>query len=71
VQKIGRYEVVDEIGQGAMATVYEAFDPSINRRLAVKVLRADRCTDDECRYRFLREARAAASTSSTPPTPTG
>jgi len=62
-KKIGRYEVVDEIGQGAMATVYEAFDPSINRRLAVKVLRSDRCTDDEYRYRFLREARAAGNLS--------
>jgi len=62
-KKIGRYEVVDELGQGAMATVYEAFDPSINRRLAVKVLRPDRCTDDEYRYRFLREARAAGNLS--------
>lgn len=62
-KKIGRYELVKEIGQGAMATVYEAFDPSINRHLAVKVLRADRCTDDEYRYRFLREARAAGNLS--------
>ena len=54
----GRYEVVDEIGQGSMGVVYRAYDPQINRHIALKLLRQDRVTSEELVQRFLKEARA-------------
>lgn len=60
-QSIDRYRIEEEIGKGAMANVYRAFDPSINRALAIKVLRADRCINDNHRTRFLRESRTAGN----------
>jgi serine/threonine-protein kinase len=59
MEKIGRFKVVEEIGRGAMAVVYKAFDPNINRPLAIKVLLEERCGDKEYRSRFLDEAKAA------------
>ncbi|MDH5691786.1 MAG: protein kinase [Gammaproteobacteria bacterium] len=58
MQQIGRYQILDTLGQGAMATVYRAYDPKIDRTLAIKVLRPERCIDEEYRTRFLREAKA-------------
>lgn len=55
---IDRYEIVDEIGQGAMATVYKAFDPRIKRELAIKILKPDHSVNMEYRRRFLRETKA-------------
>lgn len=58
-QHIGRYRIEAALGAGAMAEVYLAFDPSIERKLAIKVLNpALRDTPDVAR-RFLAEARAA------------
>jgi serine/threonine protein kinase len=54
----GRYQVVDEIGQGSMGVVYRAFDPQINRHIALKLLRSDRVTSEELVQRFLKEAQA-------------
>jgi serine/threonine protein kinase len=56
--KDGRYQIVDEIGRGSMGVVYRAFDPQINRQIALKVLREDRVTNEELVQRFLREAQA-------------
>jgi serine/threonine protein kinase len=56
--KYGRYEVVDEIGQGSMGVVYRAHDPQINRQIALKLLRQDRVTNEELVQRFLKEAQA-------------
>jgi tRNA A-37 threonylcarbamoyl transferase component Bud32 len=58
-RQIGRYRVVDKIGEGGMASVYKAFDPSIERPLVIKFLHPQLCVDEEYRERFLREARAA------------
>ncbi|MFN3545306.1 MAG: protein kinase domain-containing protein [Thiobacillus sp.] len=59
--KIGRYEILDEIGQGAMGTVYRARDPLIERTVAIKTVAIDQLrregTDAEAR--FLREAQSA------------
>ena len=40
-QTIGRYQVLDSIGYGAMGAVYKAFDPLIKRTLAIKTIRLD------------------------------
>lgn len=60
---VGRYQVQEKIGEGAMADVYRAYDPSIRRPLAIKVLKAEYCQDQEYASRFLREAKAAGALS--------
>lgn len=59
MERIGRYQVERELGRGSMSIVYKAFDPRIDRYLAVKVLREQFARDVTSRQRFLREARAA------------
>lgn len=64
VQKIGRYEVIDELGRGAMGSVFRANDPAVGRVVAVKtILPAVLASEDgkEFRDRFQREARAAGA----------
>jgi len=56
---IGKYEVLRLLGSGGMGTVYEARDPVLERRVAVKVLAADLARQADLRERFLREAQAA------------
>jgi serine/threonine protein kinase len=60
-EKFGRYEIVREIGHGAMGVVYEALDPTIGRKIALKTIRFDGIgtTADEAARRFKNEARAA------------
>ncbi len=60
---VGRYQIQARIGQGAMANVYRAYDPSIDRVLAIKVLKREFCADADCANRFLREAKAAGALS--------
>jgi serine/threonine-protein kinase len=59
-ERIGRYQVVERIGRGAMGLVYRARDESMNREVALKVLTADIEDDPDIRARFHREAEAAA-----------
>jgi serine/threonine-protein kinase len=54
----GRYQIVSELGKGAMGMVYQAHDPQIDRMIALKVLRQDRVVDHEFVRRFVAEARA-------------
>ena len=59
---LGRYEIIKELGQGAMGTVYLGLDPKINREVAIKTLsytNVDEGKLDEIKERFLREAEAA------------
>ena len=63
VRQVGRYRIESRLGRGGMATVYRAHDPSIGRDVAIKFLHASLCEDDDCRMRFLREARAAGGLS--------
>jgi tRNA A-37 threonylcarbamoyl transferase component Bud32 len=58
-KEVGRYRILAKLGEGAMATVYRAHDPGIDRELVLKFLRTDLCAVAEYRARFLREARAA------------
>lgn len=59
--KIGRYEVLDEIGHGAMGTVYRARDPLIERTVAIKTVQIAQLQQEgaDTESRFLREAQSA------------
>jgi serine/threonine protein kinase len=63
VAKAGRYEIVGEVGRGAMGVVYKALDPVIGRTVAVKTIRLSEAgtglTRPELLSRFQTEARAA------------
>ena len=56
-----RYEIIENIGNGGMATVYKAKDRTLNRFVAVKILRDEFTTDEEFIKRFNSEAQAVAS----------
>jgi serine/threonine-protein kinase len=61
---IGRYEIVDELGQGAMGSVFRAHDPSMDRMVALKTILLGALLGahgEEFRKRFYREARAAGA----------
>ena len=63
---LGRYEIIKEVGQGAMGTVYLGKDPSINREVAIKTLTyaaIDLGELDEVKSQFFREAEAAGKLS--------
>jgi serine/threonine-protein kinase len=57
--RIGRYQILGELGQGAMGTVYRGRDEMLDRDVAVKVM-SKGLADPHARERFLKEARAAA-----------
>ena len=52
ITKLGKYEVVREVGRGSMGVVYQAYDPYIDRQVAVKVALADALKDREAGERF-------------------
>jgi serine/threonine protein kinase len=58
---LGEYEVQEVIGQGGMGVVLKAFDPGLNRLVAIKVLAEALAGSTMARRRFTREARAAAA----------
>ena len=55
-----RYEIIEKIGNGGMATVYKALDKILNRYVAIKILRDEFTTDEEFIKRFNAEAQSAA-----------
>jgi hypothetical protein len=55
-----RFRLEEKIGAGGMSTVYRAFDETLERWVAIKILHADMSQDDAQLERFRREARAAA-----------
>lgn len=59
--KIGRYEILELIGQGAVGKVYKALDPLIERTVAIKTVPISRLREEgsEFEARFLREAQSA------------
>ena len=58
--RIGRFLVIDRLGAGGMGRVYRAYDPDLDRRVAVKVLLTAKREDDKATARLLREARTMA-----------
>ena len=61
INRLGdRYDVGQIIGRGGMAEVHEGMDTRLNRRVAIKVLRADLARDPNFQERFRREAQSAA-----------
>jgi serine/threonine protein kinase len=67
MQRIGKYELVEEVGRGAMGIVYRCVDPVLQRTVALKVVRfsewGDGAMRGELEQRFLREARTAGQLS--------
>ena len=63
MQQAGRYQILERIGRGGMATVFKAHDPTIGRDVAIKFLHASLCEGEDYRGRFLQEARAAGGLS--------
>jgi serine/threonine-protein kinase len=63
MNQIGRYQIIGELGRGAMGVVYHATDPAIGRSVAIKTIRirdiADTKHRDKLRDRLFREARSA------------
>src|ERR1700722_1031196 len=63
-KKIGRYEIIAEVGHGAMGTVYRSKDPAMDRVVALKTITSVLLASEqgtETRERFFREARAAGA----------
>src|SRR5262249_35129194 len=61
-KKLGKYEIRRAVGKGAMGIVYEAFDPVIDRVVAIKTIKKDELDHEEAAEhsrRFLIEAKAA------------
>lgn len=61
--RVGRYSVLRRIGEGGMSVVYRAYDPELDRQVALKLLRPGDPDDREGSARLVREARAMAKIS--------
>lgn len=59
-RSLGKYQIIEPLGEGGMATVYKAFDPALERYVAIKIIRAVNQIDSDFLIRFQREARALA-----------
>lgn len=56
-QQLGQYELISLLGEGGMASVYRAYQPSTQRDVAIKILKPNLTTDDVLVRRFSREAK--------------
>lgn len=63
LNKLGRYDLIRVLGKGAMGLVYEARDPNLDRRVAIKTIKVENLSEEaaaEYEARFRTEARSAA-----------
>ena len=63
LKKLGRYDLIRLLGRGAMGLVYEARDPNLDRRVAIKTIKVENLSDEaaaDYEVRFRTEARSAA-----------
>lgn len=59
-KEIGKYHIIEQLGEGGMATVYKALDKTLDRYVAIKVIRADKPLTKESLARFERDAKSLA-----------
>ena len=59
--RIGHFQITDVLGKGGMGEVYVAFDETLERKVALKAIRAEHRLDASSKARFLREARILSS----------
>jgi tetratricopeptide (TPR) repeat protein len=59
-QRIGKYEILERVGRGGMGSVFRAYDPMLDRAVALKVISSESDATEELRTRFFREAQACA-----------
>ncbi len=59
--QIAGYRLEEQIGRGGMAVVFRAYDPRLDRRVALRILAPGLAADDAFRRRFIRESSAAAA----------
>jgi serine/threonine-protein kinase len=57
----GRYQLISQIAQGGMASIYSAIDTRLDRKVAVKIMHPHLAQDEAFVNRFIREAKAAAA----------
>lgn len=57
----GRYQLIRQMASGGMASIYEAVDTRLDRKVAVKIMHPHLAQDEQFVERFIREAKAAAS----------
>lgn len=61
--RVGRFTILEKLGEGGMGTVYAAYDDELDRRVALKFLHPTRAMDERATHRLLREAQALAKLS--------
>ena len=59
----GRYQLIRQMASGGMASIYEALDTRLDRKVAVKIMHSHLAQDEQFVERFIREAKAAAALS--------
>ena len=59
MRRLGKYEILSELGRGGMGVVYKARDPFIDRPVALKTITSNLAGNNELLQRFYQEARSA------------
>ncbi|RMF00867.1 MAG: serine/threonine protein kinase, partial [Chloroflexi bacterium] len=59
-KNVGQFQIIEQIGKGGMATIFKAYQPSIDRYVAIKILPREFADDPNFLKRFTQEAKAIA-----------